>query len=170
MQFMHKEGGGADYLQVGVEIKDSSDTSHPMRRAEVQKIQYFAEPAMDKFDIRVYWGTDHTVTAEFKVQLKYQNKEGEWKTCTTGAIAYSATTKQFGDKFWDCINNKVSLGDNRYFHTEIFLYTDDQDTPTTVEDEAVYKRFLVTMKYPVNNPRVTPGKLPELTGNNMVSF
>lgn len=81
MEFMHREGGGADYLQIGVEIKDSSDASHSMKRPEVQKVQYSAAPTMDKFDIRVFWGTDHTVTAEFKVVLRYQDDEGSWKSC-----------------------------------------------------------------------------------------
>ena len=52
-----------------------------MKRPEVQKVQYSAAPTMDKFDIRVFWGTDHTVTAEFKVVLRYQDDEGSWKSC-----------------------------------------------------------------------------------------
>lgn len=65
MEFWHAETGGADFLQLGIEIKDPAAANHLARRPEVQRVSVTAAPNMDTYEFNLNWPTPHDADGTF---------------------------------------------------------------------------------------------------------
>lgn len=131
----HAEGGGNDFMSVGVEIEDSNGKAHHHAIKEIQDIEVTTDRTFEKFIIKV----DNKDAGKYKIGFQNPNVNSN-KPNVTGLIAADASA----DDMRKALNGPIRFFSGSNVNVELEKL-DKDGAVTTVDADVVSHKYTVTL-------------------------